>query len=81
MGEKLILDVVLKGNIHPGSVHTDFALVDDHIQFDNFGNPQVLESLSRGFHRIFGGFFPGILAGTNDFNDFVDAAVHRLPPF
>jgi hypothetical protein len=81
MGEKLILGVVLKGNIHPGPVQADFALLDDHVQFDNFGNPQVFETLSRGFHRIFSGFFPGILAGANDVNDFVDAAVHRYPPF
>ena len=39
----LSLRAVLEGDIHPRAVRDDLPFVDRHVQFDDLGDPQVLE--------------------------------------
>jgi hypothetical protein len=72
----LILCPVFEGNVYPGPIGNDFPLVDGHIQFHDFSNPQVFKAFGGCFHGIFCGILPGGFARPHDLDNFVNAPIH-----
>src|ERR1700716_3676534 len=64
-----------------GPVGFDLAVGDLHVEFDDFSNAKVSQTLRSAFDSSARGFFPGLGAGAHQFNNFVNTLSHGvLPP-
>src|SRR5262249_34968292 len=70
----------LEGDTHLGAIGFDFSLVELHVQFDDLGNPQVPQCLACPFHGGFGRLLPGLGAGSDQRDDFVNGFGHVYLP-
>jgi hypothetical protein len=52
-----------------------------HVELHDFGNAKIPERFSGSIDGRRGRLFPGILAGSDKFNDLVDALSHIILPF
>src|SRR6267154_2377554 len=67
----------LERDLEFGPVGFDLALgVQLQIELDDFGDAKIAERFSRSADGRRGRLFPGILAGTDQLNDLVDALSH-----
>src|SRR3954451_23627151 len=63
-----------------GPVGVDLAVGDLHVEFDDFGDAKVSQTLRSAFDSGARGFFPGIGAGADQFNDLVNTLRHDALP-
>ena len=69
-------------NVELGTVGFDLALgIQLQIEFHDFRDTKFPQGFSSPVDRGLGRLLPGILAGTDQFNDFVDALRHIVLPF
>src|SRR6195952_6006864 len=71
----------LERDLDLGAIGFDPALgVELHIELHDFGDAQFAQRFAGAVDRYLGGFFPGILAGADQFDDLVNAISHKRPP-
>src|SRR6266850_2653533 len=85
MMESFASGVVLEGHQDPGAECDDFAAIDLHVHFHHFCDAQIAQALGGGLHGVGRGVFPGLGAGSNHFDNFVDLFTrvllgHDIPP-
>jgi hypothetical protein len=72
----------LERHINLGAIGLYFSLgVQLHIEFDDLCDAEFSERFCGLLDRVGGGLFPGFVAGTDQFNDLVDALRHFVLPF
>src|SRR5258706_7481441 len=72
----------LERHINLGAIGLYFSLgVQLHIEFDDLCDAEFSERFCGSLDRVGGGLFPGFVAGTDQFNDLVDALRHFVLPF
>src|SRR5882757_9587208 len=72
----------LERHIHLGAIGLYFSLgVQLHNEFDDLCDAEFSERFCGLLDRVGGGLFPGFVAGTDQFNDLVDAVGHFVLPF
>src|ERR1700681_424225 len=77
---RLILE--FERNVELGTVGFDLSFgIQLQIEFHDFRDTKFAQGFSGPVDRGLGRLLPGILAGTDQFNDFVDALRHVVLPF
>src|SRR5205814_409651 len=71
---------VLERELHLGAVGRDLALLDHHVLLDDLGDAQVAQRLRGAIDCRLGGLLPGIGAGADQLDHFVDALGHGCLP-
>src|SRR5207253_10267639 len=73
-----LLALVLEGNFDLGPIRLDLAVIELQVQLRDLGNPQVAQGLARAGDSGRGRFLPGLRAGSDELDDFVDALSHGV---
>src|SRR5262249_1983358 len=72
----------LERDVDLGTIRLHFSLaVQLHIKLDDFCDTKIPERFCGLLHRIGSRPFPGVAAGTDQFDDLVDAVSHVVLPF
>lgn len=79
LGAGLIL--VLEGKAHPGAIGGNPSVFHLHVELVDLRDAKILERLAGGVHGAGRGFLPGCGAGSDQFDDFVNAFAHGVAPF
>src|SRR6202035_1822302 len=68
--------LVLKRNLHPGSIRLDLPVLELEVEFSHLGDSKVTQRPACLGHRRAGGLLPGFPARTYEFYDLVHALGH-----
>src|SRR5215475_15160127 len=71
-GGTISVALELERDAHLGAIGLDLSLVELHVQFDDFRDPQVSQCLACPFHGGLGRLLPGLGAGSDQRDDFVN---------
>ena len=69
--QKLLLAFVFKGHLDLRPVGLDLAFSDLHVEFDNFGDAKVSQTLRSTFYSCACSLFPGVGAGADQFDNLI----------
>ena len=75
-GAKLLLAFVFKGHLDLRPVGLDLAFSDLHVEFDNFCDAKVSQTLRSTFYSCACSLFPGVGAGADQFDNLINAISH-----
>src|SRR5690348_5528503 len=75
-----VLAFVFEGEFQLGAVGRDLAALHDDILLDDFGDPQVAQRLTGPLDRRLRRLLPGVTAGADQLDHFVDALGHGNLP-
>jgi hypothetical protein len=64
---------VFEGDFDLGSVKLDLAVADNHVFVHDFRYAQLAQMFSGLLDHVFGGVFPALGAGSNEFDNVVSA--------
>ena len=74
--QKLMLAFVFKGHLDLRPVGLDLAFSDLHVEFDNFCDAKVSQTLRSTFYSCACSLFPGVGAGADQFDNLINAISH-----
>src|ERR1700730_1355008 len=77
---KLLLAFVFERNLALRPVGLDLAICDLHVEFDNFSNAKISQTLRSAFYSNACSLFPGFGAGADQFDKFINAISHGFLP-
>ena len=72
--------LIFEGDFQLGPVSLDFAVSDNEVLLNDFGNSKLAQCFYCALDRVSGRLFLRCGAGSDQFDDLIDALRHVSPP-